>query len=160
MNLMNLPTSNAANTMLGLLLRSSQTGRVAGSSADFGNVRSILEHGCVICGGTAKRLLHRLEIVQQTFLIWFAFQAHTSRPSHAMIFWSFSKSAACHRRYQSSLASYIRSYSAEETLLPCLEVSHCTILEENQGNLTISYICQCPFPRLLRKGRLTGQLWL
>ena len=66
------------NRALGVMIRSLQTGCVRGTlkpepilAAYFGNVRSILEYGCVIWGGAAKTHLDRLDHVQQKFLIWF-----------------------------------------------------------------------------------------
>ena len=84
-------TVSKANKMLGLLMRSLQTGQAAGRfkvgpilTAYFGNIRSILEYGCVLWGGAAKCHLDRLERVQHKFLIWLAFHVHTSRPSQSL----------------------------------------------------------------------------
>ena len=86
-------TVSKANKMLGLLIRSLQTGRGAGKfkegpiiTAYFGNVRSILEYGCVIWGGAAKCHLDRLERVQHKFLIWLASHIHKSRTSHSLAY--------------------------------------------------------------------------
>ena len=80
-----------ANMMLGLLIRSLQTGRVGGQfqtepilAAYFGNIRSILEYGCVIWGGAAQCHLDRIERVQHKFLIWLASNIHSSQSSNSL----------------------------------------------------------------------------
>ena len=79
-----------ANRALGVLIRSLQTGRTAGRlqtgpilAAYFGNIRSILEYGCVIWGGAAPTHLKRLDRIQHKFLSWLSY-AHTSRPAFSL----------------------------------------------------------------------------
>ena len=76
---------------MGLLIRSLRTGRTAGRlqtapilAAYSGNVRSILEYGCVIWGGAAPSHLERLDKIQHKFLTWLAFYAHASQPSQSL----------------------------------------------------------------------------
>ena len=77
--------ASRANRMLGVMIRSLQTGHPLGRvrerfklkpepilAAYFSNVRSILEFGCIIWGGAAKTHLERLERIQHKFLIWLA----------------------------------------------------------------------------------------
>ena len=53
-------------------------------AAYFGNIRSILEYGCVIWGGAAQCHLDRIERVQHKFLIWLASNIHSSRSSNSL----------------------------------------------------------------------------
>ena len=81
-------TVSKANRALGVMMRSLQTGCARGAlkldpilAAYFGNVRSILEYGCVVWGGAAASHLSRLERVQHKFLIWLdshVYQPHRS----------------------------------------------------------------------------------
>ena len=82
-------TVSKANRMLGLLIRSMQTGRVTRGldigpilAAYFANVRSILEYGCVIWGGAAKTNLERLDRVQHKFLMWLAVHSDNTQSPH------------------------------------------------------------------------------
>ena len=77
-----------ANRAMGVLIRSLQTCRTAGGlqtgpilAAYFGNVRSILEYGCVIWGGAAPTHLKRLDSIQHKFLSWLSY-SQQSRPAH------------------------------------------------------------------------------
>lgn len=82
-----------SNRALGVMIRSLQTGRAAGGlraepimAAYFGNIRSVLEYGCVIWGGAAESHLKRLDRIQHKFLIWLACNVHTSRPSQSLTY--------------------------------------------------------------------------
>ena len=84
-------TVRKANRMLGLLIRSLQTGSVARGldtgpilAAYFANVRSVLEYGCVVWGGAAKTHLDRLDRVQHKFLIWLAAHSDTNQASGSL----------------------------------------------------------------------------
>ena len=80
-------TARKANGRLGLLMRSLHLGHPIGEvrrrslkpepilAAYFGNVRSILEFGCVIWGGAAKTHLDKLERIQHKFLMWLSFKS-------------------------------------------------------------------------------------
>ena len=73
-------TVRKANRALGLLMRTFQTGKngrplIASNqraimSTFFANVRSILEYGSVVWSGTAQSHIHRIERVQENFLVW------------------------------------------------------------------------------------------
>ena len=80
-----------ANRALGVMMRSLQTGCARGAlqsepilAAYFGNVRSILEYGCVIWAGAAATHLDRLDRVQHKFLIWLDSHVRTSHPSPSL----------------------------------------------------------------------------
>ena len=80
-------TVSKANRAMGVMIRSLQTCRTAGRvqvgpilAAYFGNVRSILEYGCVVWGGAAPTHLKRLERIQHKFLSWLSYYDHASRP--------------------------------------------------------------------------------
>ena len=73
--------TSKANRALGVMIRTLQSNHTAGRlrlksepllAAYFGNIRSILEFGCVIWGGAARTNLDRLEKIQHKFLIWLA----------------------------------------------------------------------------------------
>ena len=96
---------------MGVLIRSLQTGRAAGTlktepilAAYFGNVRSILEYCCVIWGGAAQTHLERLDRIQHKFLMWLAAHVHTSRPSITLSYHDlltlFKIGSLSQRRYQ------------------------------------------------------------
>ena len=77
-----------ANRALGVLIRSLQTSRTAGRlqtgpilAAYFGNIRSIMEYGCVIWGGAAPTHLKRLDRIQHKFLSWLSSYTSTFRAS-------------------------------------------------------------------------------
>ena len=80
-----------ANRAMGVLIRSLQTGRTAGRlqtgpilAAYFGNVRSVLEYGCVIWGGAAPTHLKRLDRIQHKFLSWLSFFSRNHRPYNSL----------------------------------------------------------------------------
>ena len=80
-----------ANRAMGVPIRSLQTGRTAGRlqtgpilAAYFGNVRSVLEYGCVIWGGAAPTHLKRLDRIQHKFLSWLSFFSRTHRPYNSL----------------------------------------------------------------------------
>ena len=52
-------------------------------AAYFGNIRSIMEFGCVIWSGAARTHLDRLEKIQHKLLIWLASVSTKSSPSLA-----------------------------------------------------------------------------
>ena len=100
-----------ANRALGVLIRSLQTGSNRGSfncnpilSAYFGNIRSVLEYGCVIWGGACKTQLDRLEKIQHKFLIWLSSFKNTSNQPHSVdykdLMQSFNVTSLAHRRLQ------------------------------------------------------------
>ena len=100
-----------ANRALGVMIRSLQTGCARGAlkpepilAAYFGNVRSILEYGCVIWGGAAKTHLDRLDHVQHKFLIWFESHVYTTHPSPSLsysdLLQSFNIASLAQRRVQ------------------------------------------------------------
>ena len=83
-----------ANRALGLMIRTLQMGHSEGGArqklkfepilaAYFGNIRSIMEFGCVIWSGAARTHLDRLEKIQHKFLIWLASVSTKSSPSLA-----------------------------------------------------------------------------
>ena len=85
-------------------MRSLQTGRTAGRlqtgpilAAYFGNVRSVIEYGCVIWGGAAPTHLKRLDRIQHKFLSWLSLYVQRHRPSNSlsriMIYYNSSMSA-------------------------------------------------------------------
>ena len=80
-------TVSKANRMLGVMIRSLQTGHAIGQASSrskfkfkpepvlaayHANVRSIFEYGCIIWGGAAKTHLERLDRIQHKFIIWLA----------------------------------------------------------------------------------------
>ena len=84
-------TVSRANRAMGIMIPSLQTGCRRGSlnarpilSAYFGNVRSVLEYGCVIWGGASKTQLERLDRIQHKFLIWQASFKNASHPSQSL----------------------------------------------------------------------------
>ena len=100
-----------ANRALGVLIRSLQTGSNRGSfncnpilSAYFGNIRSVLEYGCVIWGGACKTQLDRLEKIQHKFLIWLSSFKNTPNQPHSVdykdLMQSFNVTSLAHRRLQ------------------------------------------------------------
>ena len=104
-------TVRKANRALGVLIRSLQTSRTAGRlqtgpilAAYFGNVRSVLEYGCVIWGGVAPTQLKRLEKIQHKFLSWLARYTQQPRlsntPSYHDLLQQFSVSSLEKRRFQ------------------------------------------------------------
>lgn len=104
-------TVSKANRALGALIRSLQTGRSAGGlqtepilAAYFGNIRSVLEYGCIIWGGAAKTNLDRIDRIQHKFLIWLASHVHSSRPQQSLdyqdLLASFKITSLARRRLQ------------------------------------------------------------
>ena len=104
-------TVSKANRALGVMIRSLQTGQAAGGlrvepilAAYLGNIRSVLEYGCVIWGGAAKTHLERLDKIQHKFLIWLSTKTCTSQPPHSLAYKdllaSFNVTSLANRRFQ------------------------------------------------------------
>ena len=81
-----------ANGALGVLIRSLQTGRMMTGRLQtgpilaiyFGNVRSILEYGCVIWGVAAPTHLKRLDRIKHKFLSCLSFNSQLCQPAHSL----------------------------------------------------------------------------
>ena len=106
-------TVNKANRALGVMIRSLQIGHTSGGvrrklkpepilAAYFGNIRSIMEFGCVIWGGAAKTHLDRLEKIQHKFLIWLASVStrNSASLSYSDLLESFKITTLANRRIQ------------------------------------------------------------
>ena len=113
-----------ANRAMGIMIRSLQTGTDRGSlnckpvlTAYFGNVRSVLEYGCVIWGGASKTHLERLDRIQHKFLIWLACFKNTSRLSHSLeykdLLRSFNVTSLEHRRLQYDILFVYKIHSGQ-----------------------------------------------
>ena len=128
-----------ANGRLGLMMRSLQLGHPVGEvrrrslrpepilAAYFGNVRSILEFGCVIWGGAAKTHMDKLERIQHKFLMWLSFKSSPEFRSldYADLLEKFKVTSLQNRRKQYDilfLHKILTSRTDSAPLLECISI--------------------------------------